>query len=217
MSSQPSPTRYQDVSSSDDAAVSAPPAQEPTAATELVAAARRLAEAAGTTAVDDAELRRATAELDALTERLSARRRERMRRDEFTRFADARAAGPDCELVTSRHNPTAPPLRLWFDGDEVRGRLQAGALHEGPPDSVHGGWIGWLVDTVLGALVQSRGRPAVTGSLDIRYRQRTPLDTPLDLGARLRRQTGRKLLVDGWIDVEGVRTVEASGLFIELR
>jgi acyl-coenzyme A thioesterase PaaI-like protein len=82
---------------------------------------------------------------------------------------------------------------------------------------VHGGYLAHLMDCMLGTLIQATGRRSVTGTLDLRYHARTPLDVPLELGARILATSGRKTTAEAWVEVDGARTVEARGLFIELR
>lgn len=180
----------------------------------LTIAVRELNEAVGTTRLDADELERARAEVEALTRRLVRDAQRRMHRRPYGAPVAARRDGVGLGL--SSYNPSALPVRIRFHGDDARGEVTVGALHEGPPDSVHGGVIGWLMDTMLGVLVQAQGTPAVTASLEIRYRARTPLHTPLALGATIRRRSGRRLEVDGWIDAAGRRTVEAVGRFMEV-
>ena len=106
---------------------------------------------------------------------------------------------------------------IRFDGDAASATTVPNALYEGPPESVHGGYLAHLMDCMLGTLVQATGRRSVTGTLDLRYLARTPLDVPLELGARILETTGRKTTAEAWVEVDGARTVEARGLFIELR
>ena len=70
------------------------------------------------------------------------------------------------------------------------------------------------MDCMLGVLVQVTGIPSVTGTLGLRYLQRTPLDQPLTLRARIVRCDGRKILTEGTVEHGEVRTADATGLFI---
>ncbi|KDE11072.1 hypothetical protein N505_0122835 [Rhodococcus aetherivorans] len=97
-----------------------------------------------------------------------------------------------------------------------RARLIANALHEGPPDSVHGGFSAHLLDCMLGILMQARGSRSLTASLDLRYLRRTSLDEPLDLYSRIVEIEGRKTVAGGWIECRGECTVEARGVFVRV-
>lgn len=184
---------------------------------ELAAAARRLMLAAATADLDPEELRAARARMDELSAALGRRTRPRVLRADFHGPARAREAGPHEALPIFRFNPQALPLELHFDGDTASATTVPNALYEGPPESVHGGFLAHLMDCMLGTLVQSTGRRAVTATLEMTYLARTPLDVPVDLGARIVESSGRKILAEAWVEVDGARTVGARGLFIELR
>jgi acyl-coenzyme A thioesterase PaaI-like protein len=177
---------------------------------------RALVLAAGTTELDDAELGDVAELVADLRLRLEARARPRIVRAPFDGPARAREAGSPYRL--SAFNPFGVPLVVRFeeDGDGATAELQADARHEGPRDHLHGGVSSWLMDCMLGILVQARGRRGVTATLDLRYLRRTPLDAPLRLGSRITRTDGRKVWAEGWIEADGERTVVAEGLFIEV-
>ncbi|WP_244928612.1 PaaI family thioesterase [Nocardioides sp. W7] len=184
------------------------------AALDLVDATNRLNLAVATTDLDEATLRRARTVLDELTTELGRRRRDRVIRAGFEAPGKALAAGLPYRICAL--NPWGVPLEVHFGADEAYAALTANALHEGPMDSVHGGVAAWLMDTMLGIIMQANGRRAVTARLEVDYRIRTPLDQPLTLQAGVTRREGRKIWVEGWIEHEGRRTVEATGLFVEV-
>lgn len=186
------------------------------ASADLVAATRRLMLAAATTDVEPGELRAARQMLDRLADTLGRRTRERVVRAPFEGPEDSRAAGPEHPWTLFAHNPQGIPLTIEFGEDCARARLVANALHEGPHDSLHGGFGAHLMDCMLGTLMQARGKRALTATLDMRYLRRTPLDRPLELSSRIVVVSGRKTIAEGWIECDGVRTVEARGLFVEI-
>ena len=73
------------------------------------------------------------------------------------------------------------------------------------------------MDCMLGLLIESTGRTCVTAQLELKYLAPTPLKRPLNLYAAADSTSGRKVWVNSWIECEGIRTVEARGLFIEPR
>ena len=82
------------------------------------------------------------------------------------------------------HDPSANG-DVWAD-------FHLGAAYEGPPGLVHGGVSALVLDQVLGEAAGAGGKPGMTGTLTLRYRQGTPLG---DLRA------------EGWIDrVDGIKT-----------
>jgi acyl-coenzyme A thioesterase PaaI-like protein len=155
--------------------------------------------------------------MDELTAALGRRTRTRALRASFDEPGRAREIGPELAWPVFRFNPQALPLAIRFDGDAAYATTVPNALYEGPPESVHGGYLAHLMDCMLGTLIQATGRRSVTGTLDLRYHARTPLDVPLELGARILATSGRKTTAEAWVEVDGARTVEARGLFIELR
>ena len=58
------------------------------------------------------------------------------------------------------------------------------------------------------------GTAGFTGTLTIKYRQKTPLNTPIELWGMNVRQDGRKQLCRGEMRVNGEVTASAEGLFI---
>jgi len=51
-------------------------------------------------------------------------------------------------------NAIAPPVRLHFDGDRMRGRLILGAPYAGPPGCVHGGVVALIFDELRRAQIR---------------------------------------------------------------
>jgi acyl-coenzyme A thioesterase PaaI-like protein len=118
-------------------------------------------------------------------------------------------------VVVGLRNPVAPPLTMHHEPDgSVWTEFTLGAAYEGPDGHVHGGVCALVLDHVLGATAHQPGRPAVTGTLTMRYRRGTRLFRPLRARAHVDRVEGAKTFAVGHIeDDEGV-TVEADGVFI---
>lgn len=184
------------------------------ATTELVGATRELMLAVGTTDLPADELAEATKAIAALADRLGADARRRVLRTPFD--APARAREDRRVWRSYEVNPFGIPLEIRYAGETARASLVAGALLEGPPDSLHGGFSAHVMDCMLGGLVQATGTKAVTGTLELRYVNRTPLDAELDLFAEVTSRSGRKIHAQGWIEHDGLRCVEATGLFVRV-
>jgi len=116
--------------------------------------------------------------------------------------------------ITGRRNPIAPPIRMWKDGNEVRGEATFSPTYAGPPDSVHGGIIAAVFDEVLSMANVITGRAGFTGTLTIKYHSKTPLNTPIELWGVNVRQDGRKQISRAEMRVNGEVTASAEGLFI---
>jgi len=120
-------------------------------------------------------------------------------------------------VVMGLRNAVAPPLMVNHDPNGlVWANVTLGAAYEGPPGQVHGGICALLLDHVLGATAHQPGRPAVTGTLTLRYLAGTPLG-PLRIEAHVERTEGVKTFAVGHICTSDGVTVTAEGVFIHPR
>ena len=126
------------------------------------------------------------------------------------------AAFFDYSPMMGLSNPLAPPIRLEVEGQTVRGSVRFGAAYEGPPGHVHGGFVAAAFDEVLGFVQSTTGNPGMTGTLTIKYRRPTPLDTDLRFEGAVTRVEGRKIFAAGRLYAGDVLTAEAEGLFISV-
>jgi acyl-coenzyme A thioesterase PaaI-like protein len=118
-------------------------------------------------------------------------------------------------VVIGLRNPVAPPLTVHHESDgSVWAEFTLGAAYEGPEGHVHGGMCALILDHVLGATAHLPGRPAVTGTLTLRYRRGTRLNRRLRARAHVDRVDGVKTFVVGGIEDDKGVTVEADGVFI---
>lgn len=116
-------------------------------------------------------------------------------------------------------NALAPPMTLRIVGDEsesqhVEGTVRFGQAYEGPPGSVHGGFVAAMFDELLG---YAQLKPGYTGQLTISFKAQTPLEADLQLKAWVDREEGRKRWVLGECRVDGNLVTTAEGLFIAPR
>jgi len=113
-------------------------------------------------------------------------------------------------------NPVAPPLRF---GDAVRpGAVAAtarlGALHEGPPRLVHGGWLAALFDEVLAVLQRDAGVDGATAELTVRFRRPTPVGAELHFEGWIEQDLGRSVIARAECRVDGQVVAEAEARFV---
>ncbi len=113
-------------------------------------------------------------------------------------------------------NPISPPLKTWIDGDTAHGRATLGWQYEGPPNTVHGGFVCALFDQFLGVAQVMTGQPGVTGTLTAKLHRPTPLCTELQLIARVKRVVGRKNFLTGEVWANGVMTASCECVFIHV-
>jgi acyl-coenzyme A thioesterase PaaI-like protein len=165
------------------------------------------------------ELRQAADALERYADRLAGHPRLR-RYEGFAESANAGDVGAffDQSPFIGLANPLAPPIRIE-DQSPTRaiGRVVFGAAYEGPPGSVHGGFIAAAFDEVLGYVQSMSGAPGFTGTLTIRYRTPTPLHTDLEFRCQLDRQEGRKIFASGRVFTGETLCAEADGIFISAR
>lgn len=174
---------------------------------------RELLDATIRTTVDDDEIRAAQAEVEAITERL---RKEQLDGPYGVRFGSTGRGRPWGNTVVGLRNAAAPPLVIEHSeaGDgNVWSDFHLGAAYEGPPGLVHGGVSSMILDQMLGESAGAGGRPGMTATLTLTYKQGTPLGD-LRAEAWIERSEGIKTWAKGHlIGPDGV-TVEAEGLFI---
>ena len=147
----------------------------------------------------ESELARAAEGLERYAERLD--RHPRLRRGDRHTPAPAEpdvGTFVDQSPITGLANPLAPPIRLVEEARWcVIGHVTYDTAFEGPPGSVHGGYIAAAFDEVLGFVQGMSGEPGMTGTLTIRYRKPTPLYRPLRLIGEIVRVEGRKSFTEG--------------------
>lgn len=118
--------------------------------------------------------------------------------------------------VMGRYNPIAPPLEITLEGGVVHARATFGAAYEGPPRSVHGAIVAAAFDQVLALVNVANGKPAMTGTLTVRYRKPTPLHTELRFEAHTDRVEGRKVFATSTLHAGDVLCAEAEGVFVSI-
>lgn len=114
-------------------------------------------------------------------------------------------------------NPLAPPIIARIEGDMAIGRCFCGWAYEGPPGSVHGGYVAAIFDQFMGFAQILGKRPGMTGYLHVDYLKRTPLTTDLHLEAKIYKQSGRKTYMEGKMFAGKELTATCDALFIEPR
>ena len=173
-------------------------------------AVRELVDAAIRTTVPAEEITRAQAEVEAITTRLRSAPMRTTYGVELRTDGRGRAWG---NAVVGLRNAVAPPLTIVPQGRGVRSAFTLGAAYEGPPGSVHGGVLALVLDQMLGEAAGAGGKPGMTATLTLSYRQRTALGD-LTAEAWIERSEGIKTWARGEIHSADGVTVEAEGLFI---
>lgn len=116
--------------------------------------------------------------------------------------------------INGRGNALAPPMRMWADGDLIRGEAFFTAPYEGPPGRVHGSWVAACFDEILGCAQGASGVFGYTGTLTITLRRATPLYAKITYEAGFSHREGRKIHGWGRCYADGRLTAEATGVFV---
>lgn len=172
---------------------------------------RELVDATIRTTVDDDEIRAAQAQIEAVVARLRA---SQLDGPFGVRFGAEGRGRPWGNTVVGLRNAAAPPLVILHeDSGRSWSDFHLGAAYEGPPNLVHGGVSALILDQMLGEAAGAGGKPGMTGTLTLRYRQGTPLGD-LRAEAWIDRSEGIKTWAKGHIIGPAGVTVEAEGVFI---
>lgn len=165
------------------------------------------------------ELRRAAEGLERYAEALQAHPRL-VRVHGHAESATAGDVGAffDQSPLIGLANPLAPPLTIGRTGEKTAAAsVVFGSAYEGPPGSVHGGFVAAAFDEVLGYVQSLSGAPGMTGTLTVRYRKPTPLHRELLFEAELVRVEGRKIFTAATVRADGEPTAEAEAIFVSVR
>ncbi len=189
---------------------------------ELAEAIRQLTATLVTTTSDAAHLRSAAAIVRQETEKLNQAQRL-MGRKAFEhadqgsgRYGTWGSLSYELSPMDGKSNPVAPPFVVWVDGETGYGRANLGWAYEGPPGTVHGGFVCALFDHFLGIAQIMTGQPGVTGAINVRFHLPTPLNTDLELTGRVKEVRGRRNVMSGEIRANGVLTASCEGIFVHV-
>jgi acyl-coenzyme A thioesterase PaaI-like protein len=134
----------------------------------------------------------------------------------------ALVGGDDSALLerspfAGRANPLAPPMHLYAEGDLTRGWAVWTDPYEGPPGTLHGGFVAAAFDDLMGFAQSASGTAGYTGTLTVRMHRPTPLHRRIDYAAGVDRVEGRKIFVWGSAKLGEVLLAESQIVFIEPR
>lgn len=200
--------------------IKAPLDDEWAAKRELGDAIRQLTETLVTTTSDAATLRAAAASVRAQTDALGRAPRilgrKAFEQAENGRYGTWRSLSYELSPMDGKCNPLAAPLVTWIEDETGHGRATLGWAYEGPPGTVHGGFVCALFDHFLGIAQIMTGQPGVTGSINVRFHLPTPLNTELELIGRVKEVRGRNNILTGEIRANGVVTASCEGIFVHV-
>lgn len=120
-------------------------------------------------------------------------------------------------------------IKTFWDGDETVTHFQPQYYHTAIPGYVYGGLLASLIDchstgTAAAAMYRAEGRemdtaPAlrfVTASLHVEYLKPTPINGVLEIRGKVKEIKGRKVLVEATIYANGLVTVRAEVVAVQM-
>lgn len=86
---------------------------------------------------------------------------------------------------------------------------------EGPPGHAHGGAVAAVLDEAMGTAAFENDRPGFTATMTVNYRAAVPLNTPIEIRARIDKIQGSKTFASAeMILPDGTTAADSTGLFI---
>ena len=149
-------------------------------------------------------------------DRMALMQAERDRRGGGVFPIGASAGGFNDRAVAGRANPGAIDVEVDPDGDEVVAHIFFRKGFEGPPGRTHGGIVAAAFDDVTGFIIGRIGQPAFTGELTVRFVNAVPIETPIEMRARLDGQERRKLFISAEATANGVVVATCKAIYITI-
>ncbi len=112
------------------------------------------------------------------------------------------------------HHPFVPATTIEHADGITKGTVYFDVAYEGPPGCVHGGFVSFFFDQILGNHNMAHNIPAMTARLTVSYLKPTPLMTELSFEVRTENVDGRKVINRAWLAAGGERVSECEGLFL---
>ncbi|RJP48618.1 MAG: PaaI family thioesterase [Anaerolineaceae bacterium] len=120
-------------------------------------------------------------------------------------------------------------IKSHWDGDEAVAHFQPKPYHTAIPGYVYGGLLASLIDchgtgTAAAAGYRAENREMdtepplryLTASLHVDYLKPTPLGPTLEIRGKVKEVKGRKVVVEEWIQVDGVVTVRGEVVAVQV-
>jgi len=114
-------------------------------------------------------------------------------------------------------NPAGLKLEFRFEGNKAVADFLPQDKHQGYPGLMHGGVMAAALDEAMGWAMYALGVWAVTGKMEVKYRQPLPLHQKATVSGEIIRNRGQWLEMRGEIrSEEGRLMAESYGLFMRL-
>jgi acyl-coenzyme A thioesterase PaaI-like protein len=117
----------------------------------------------------------------------------------------------------SKRNPIGLHLAFRVADREVWAPFTPQDEHQGWPGYMHGGLVATMLDEAMGWVIMSQGVWAVTGKINVRYRDPVALHQPVTVVGRIEKDRQRWLLVRAEVrSSEGAVLSEAEAIFMRV-
>ena len=117
----------------------------------------------------------------------------------------------------SKRNPLGLHLSFRMENSEVKAPFTPQAEHQGWPGFMHGGLVATMLDEAMGWATMSHGIWAVTGKINVRYRDPVPLFQPVTVVGMIEKNRGRWVTVRAEIrSSTGAVLSEADAIFMRV-
>jgi acyl-coenzyme A thioesterase PaaI-like protein len=114
-------------------------------------------------------------------------------------------------------NPAGLKLEFRFEGNKAVADFLPEKRHQGYPGLMHGGVMSAALDEAMGWAMYGLGVWAVTGKMEVKFRQPLPLHQKATVSGEVIRNRGRWLEMRGEIrSGEGKLMAESYALFMRL-
>ena len=120
-------------------------------------------------------------------------------------------------------------IKSYWDGDETVAHYKPKPYHISVPGYVYGGLIASLIDchstgTAAAAAYRAEGRKMdtlppkrfLTASIHVDYLKPTPLETELEVRARIKEIKGRKVVVESTVSANGIVYAKGEVVAVEM-
>ncbi|ABZ83257.1 thioesterase family protein, putative [Heliomicrobium modesticaldum Ice1] len=114
-----------------------------------------------------------------------------------------------------QNNPIGLKLAFAWEGDDYVTYFTPGAVHQSYAGITHGGIVSTVLDEVMGRIMSSRGIPAVTARMEVRFRHAVPTGERVRFAARIVRERGKVIDASATaVLADGRIAAEATGRFL---
>lgn len=114
-------------------------------------------------------------------------------------------------------NPIGLHLKFYRHDGAVQARFCPTKSFEGYVHMMHGGIIATLLDEAMSWAVVDCGHLAVTGKMEIQFREPVPVDEPLTVVGRVDRDRRRAIEASGeLLSEDGRRLASSRGIFMRV-